>query len=176
MSARGAHGQTLRSGCYPNPWPRDLLRGGHGNRALDRQGDALDVGDELHVERDVQAVSTMRSSGIFDGLNHDAEHRESRTLNIGSLGLTRAVTGSMVEESACAFFRTRKTLVSTNCAAFKVPSPRETGPEGVPRGVREGHIAQGAVEKWMKTTSNTNADNGNADVRKKVFTFKITAK
>ena len=86
MSARGAHGQTLRSGCYPNPWPRDLLRGGHGNRALDRQGDALDVGDELHVERDVQAVSTMRSSGIFDGLNHDAEHRESRTLNIGSLG------------------------------------------------------------------------------------------
>jgi len=86
MSARGAHGQTLRSGCYPNPWPRDLLRGGHGNRALDRQGDALDVGDELRVERDVQAVSTGSSCGILDGLDHDAEHRESRALNVGRLG------------------------------------------------------------------------------------------
>ena len=42
--------EDLRIGCSPNLWPRDLLRGGDEHRALDRRGDALDVGDEWRVQ------------------------------------------------------------------------------------------------------------------------------
>jgi hypothetical protein len=38
------------------------------------------------VERDILAVGTGSSSGVLDGLDHDAEHRESGALDVGRLG------------------------------------------------------------------------------------------
>ena len=40
----------------------------------------------MRVERDIQVIRTGSSSGIFDCLDHDTEHRESHALDVGQPG------------------------------------------------------------------------------------------
>ena len=93
-----------------------LLRRRNGHRALNRRGDTLDVRDELRVQAHVEAICASGTDGVDD----HAEDSESGALDVGRLGLTRDVTASIVDWSACAFFSTGRTLVSTNLATFTV--------------------------------------------------------
>jgi hypothetical protein len=61
------------------------------------RGDGFGVRDELRVQSNVEATCASRSASGIDGVNHHAQDRESHALDVGSLGLTRAVTASMVE-------------------------------------------------------------------------------
>jgi hypothetical protein len=80
----------------------------------------FDVRDELRIQGQVQAVSASRGASGIDGVNDHAKDRESGSFDVGRLGLTRAVTASMLDWSACAFFSVGRTLVSTNLATFTV--------------------------------------------------------
>jgi hypothetical protein len=53
-------------------------------RALDRRRDALDVRDQLRVQRQVEVARASRTGGIVEYFDHNPEDRESHALDVAA--------------------------------------------------------------------------------------------